>query len=112
ELRDHTRVVLRVGKEAEAGEEVQHSIEAPRPPRRQRSHVALRVAQQRARAPLPGFRDQLARIIESIDVQPRFSERMRMSTLPARAIEHACTGGERQKLHQTSDLATVALLRE
>src|SRR5919199_2235606 len=89
ELRDDPGVVRRIEKEAERGEEVDDRVEAPRPPRRQPPHVAAAVAQRTARASGAGARKQVSRVVERVDVEPSFREKVGVPPLPARHVQHA-----------------------
>jgi hypothetical protein len=91
ELGDHSSIVRRLEEEAKRREEIQHGIEAPAPARRQSTHVASCVSQPRPRAATPGTLEEIARVVEAVDVEAGFSEQVRMPSLSARAVEHART---------------------
>lgn len=109
---DHARIVRRLVEEAERREEIEHAVEATGPSRWQLSHVTARIPQSRPRAARPGEFQQVARVVQSIDVESRFGEEVRVATLPARHVEDARAGGQLQDLEQTRDLSSVTLERE
>lgn len=105
---DDARVVRRVVEEAERREEIEHAVEAPAPSRRELPHVAAHVAEPRARAPRPGDLQQVRREVESIDVEARFRQQVRVSALTTRNVEDARRSGQLQDVQQTRDFPPVA----
>lgn len=106
---DHTTVIGWIGKEAERREEIQHSVEAFRPPARQSAHVAAVVSEIRPSSPRPRPREELAREVEPIDTETRLGEKMRMASLTAGNVQNPRGGWQPEEIDDASHLATVAL---
>jgi hypothetical protein len=53
--------------------------------------------------------EQVARVVQPVDVVAGFGEQVRVPSLPARAIQNARGDGKLQDLDEPSDLAAVAL---
>ena len=107
-LGDDARVIGGIGEEAEGGEQVHHRVEPAGPARRQLAHVTARVAQCGPGAALPCLPDQMRRVVQTVDVEAGFGEQMRVASLTAGYVQHPRPGWEREDLHQTRDLASVA----
>src|SRR5258708_13090525 len=54
----------------------------------------------------------MLRVVQSIHREARLGKRMRMSPLPAWAVENARSRRKRQDVDESRDFTTVALLRE
>jgi hypothetical protein len=74
ELANDAHVLGRVREEAERSKEIEHCIESSAPARRHLPHVATRVSQSRASATLPGDREQIARVVETIHIVSSFGK--------------------------------------
>jgi len=100
-LRDHTPVIARKQEEAERREEVDDGVESRGPFCRKPPHVAARVAKRGACAARPSTREQVARQIETVDVEPRFRQQVGVAPLATRDVEYPRTGREAKQLEET-----------
>ena len=107
ELFDDPRVIRRMAEESKRGEQVQNSVEAFAPFARQFPHVAARVAKIGAGSPLTGYRKQLGRVVESIDIVASLRQQMRVATLPTGDVENARRDRQLEQVEQARDLAPV-----
>lgn len=57
-------------------------------------------------------REQISRIIEAVDVESRFGEQVRVSTLPARHVENAGAGRQSEDVNESGCFFPIALERE
>jgi len=111
-FRENLAVICRLGEKPERCKQVEHRAESSGPACRQCPHVAARVSQSRTSAPIAGARQQVARIIQTVDVEAGFGEQVRVATLAARNIEYARTSREPENLDQSRDFVSIALERE
>jgi hypothetical protein len=51
-------------------------------------------------------------VVEAIDVEPGFREKVRVATLPARHVEDARSRRQLEQLEQSRDITSVLLRRE
>ena len=112
ELGEHAAIVGRLGEEAERREQIEHGVEAAGP-RAGSARMSPRV--YRRRVPVPALsraREQVARVVEAIDVEAGFGEQMRVASLAARHVEHARAGRKAEHVDEARDLATIALERK
>ena len=109
ELVDHATVVRGQREKPERREQIEHRVKASRPARGKFPHVAARVTKQRSGAAMPCALEQFLRVVEAVDVESRFRQQMRVSSLPARDVEDARARGKTQDVHQARDFAPVAL---
>ena len=72
----------------------------------------LRVAETRPGSALARALQQLARVIETVDVEAGFGEQVRVASLAARNVEHARAGWKPEHVDESSDFVPVALERE
>jgi len=112
EFPDYASVVRRVREETERGEEVEHSVETPRPPGRHTAHVAAGVAKALAGPALASDVEKLLRVVEPVDVVTELSEQMRMPALAARYIQKPRPIWQREEIDQPCYLLSIALERE
>ena len=98
-----------MSEEPEGGEKIEHCIEPSSPAHRHFSHVAASVAKTRTSAPLPCNCEELGGVIETIDVESRFSKQMRVPPLTARYVEDARTSRQSEQLDQARCLVTIPL---
>jgi len=89
EFPDDARVVRRIFKKSERGEEIHYSVELARPPRGKLSHVSSHVVKRRALAALLRERNQMVLIIDPVDDEAGVSEKMRVPALSAWRVEYA-----------------------
>ena len=95
-------------KESERREQVDYGVETRAPTRRERSHVAARVAKRWPRSPLACAIQQLSRKVEPIDVESSFRQQMRVTSLPAWDVEHARSGGKPQQVEEPRNFMAIA----
>jgi cell division septation protein DedD len=89
ELGDHSRVVARLGEETERRKKIEHGIETTGPTRRQLSHVAARVAKPCPSTATSCASEEVGGVVQTIHIESRFGEQVRMSSLSAWNVEHA-----------------------
>ncbi len=112
ELGEDVSIVSRLGKESERREEVENGAEASGPARRKRPHVASRITEARSGAALARALQEIARVIESVDVESCFGEQVCVASLSAGDVEQARTGWKPEDVDESSDFMSVALERE
>jgi hypothetical protein len=112
ELANNTRIVRGIGEEPEGCEEVEHSIEAPIPSRRQLAHVSLRVVKRRAGSAFTRELQQMLRVIEPIDPVTCLGEKVCVPALSTWSVENARAGGKSNHVEQARDFVPVALEAE
>src|SRR5512143_3258954 len=93
EFGDDAPVVGGFGEKTERREQVEHCVEAAGPARRELAHIAARVAEPRSGAAAARARQQLRRVIETVNVEARLGEQMCVPALTARHVEEACARG-------------------
>jgi len=108
-LREHEPIVRGIGEETEGGEQIEHGVEAPAPGWRKPAHVALVIAQRRARASLASAREKMRREIHAVDEEACLRKEMRMAPLSARDVENARAGWEPEHLEEPRYFATISL---
>src|SRR4051794_21278593 len=101
-----------MGKEPERSEQVEHCIEATRPPRGQRTHVATRIAKLGTGAASPRYSQKLLRIVQAIYVKSRFSEEVSVTTLPAWNVEDAGTCRQAEEIDDARNFSAIPFGRE
>ena len=89
EFRDYPRVVGRVCEKSERREKIEDDVEPIPPSRGKAPHVAVCITEIRTGSPIPGDLEQLARIVEPIDIVTRFSKEVCVPALAAGDIEDA-----------------------
>jgi hypothetical protein len=108
ELSDHSRVVGRVIEKSKGREQVHHSVESTGPSSWKTPYVGAPVVERCAGAPLSRNRKELARIVDPVDAKPRFSQKMRMTTLTAWRIENASANRKTQDINYPRGLGSIA----
>ena len=88
------------------------ALEAAGPARRKRAHVASRVAETRPGAALARALQELARVVEAVDVEAGLGEQVCVASLPARDVEQARAGWKAEDVDQSRDFVPVALERK
>src|SRR5687768_1014591 len=92
-FRDDACVIRGLEKEPERREEIHDGGEPPGPPCGEPAHVAASVPKGAARPTFARPLQQVARQIQTVDVEPGLREEVGMPSLPARDIEHTRPGG-------------------
>jgi hypothetical protein len=78
-----------VRKESERGEEIEHGIEPARPPGGHAPHVAARVPKPFGGTSLARNGEQILRVVQAVDIEAAFGEKMRVPALPAGNVQNA-----------------------
>jgi len=112
ELVDHFRIVARTGKEAERSEEVDDRVELRCPAAGHLSHVTLGVLQIRADASFASEANEVLGVVEAINLESSFGEKMSVSSLPARDVKNSGSMRKAQNVNDTGCFVSVALERE
>jgi hypothetical protein len=92
ELRDYARIIRRVSEEAERSEEIEHSIEPTSPFRGHPAHVTTCVLKRTAGSSFSCYRQKIPRVVEAINVETRFSEKMGVAALTTGNVEDSGSG--------------------
>jgi hypothetical protein len=99
-------------EEPERREEVDHRIIPLRPSRRHLSHIASSVPEPRAGAALASNCEQLTGVIQTVHVQSRFGQQMRVTPLPAGDVQYARRYRKSKQLDEARRFLTIALGRK
>ena len=112
EFGDRSGVVGRIVEKAERREEIYHSVKPTCPAGRELSHVCPAIVKRRTGPARCREREKHGRIIDSVHAVARFSEQMRMATLPARRIEHPRSHRKSKCFDDATRLGSGTLRRE
>lgn len=108
ELSHDPRIVGRVREEAKGREQVEHRVEPRLPAQRQSAHVSSSVAEIPTGTALSRHSQQIARVVQTVNVVPGFGEQVGMAALTARNVENAGADRQRQHVHQSRYFVSVA----
>jgi hypothetical protein len=67
------------------------------------------ISKTRSGSTPPGNGKQWTRIVDAVDVEPRFGEEMRVPSLAARNVEYSRPGRKAEQLDQPGNVAPIAL---
>jgi hypothetical protein len=96
-------------QESERGEQVENGAEARGPARRKCAHVASGISETRPGAALSRALQELARVIETVDVATGLREQVCVSSLAAGHVQHARAGWKAEHVEKSGDFVPVAL---
>ena len=112
EFGNDASIVGGIDEEAKGREEVDYDVEAIRPRSREAPHVSTGVPEIGRCSPRMRNRQQITRQVDSAHVVTCFSQKMRVTSLPAGNVEYQRSYWQAHYVDQSRDLATILLKRE
>ena len=108
-FRNDAGIVSGVGKKAKRCEEIEYGVELSAPPRRQLSHVAARIAKVWTSPTLACYPKQIFRVIQAVDLEARFGQKMRVSPLSAGNVENLRPRRQLEYVDESRDFLAITL---
>ena len=112
EFNDHAGVVRWIVEKPERCEQIHDAVKTTCPRCRQLSHVRAPVMQRRPAAALGGESEKLARVVDAVDAEAGFCQKMSVPSLPARRVENTRSHRQPEDFDYPSCLGARALRRE